>query len=109
MYPTYPVIRVYHNQSASSAFYPIRSSAFYHNPSIFVFEIMSINYWLDQRNISQTLLVFVMGSQLFFQIVSPFFQIGSFMGSRYHDFFKRVSRFLQIILSLLKQKVIHFI
>jgi len=50
-----------------------------------------------------------MGSQLFFQIVSPFFQIGSFVGLRYHDFFKRVSRLLQIILSLLKQKVIHFI
>ncbi|MBP7118383.1 MAG: hypothetical protein KBB33_08645, partial [Candidatus Cloacimonetes bacterium] len=42
-----------------------------------------------------------MGSQLFFQIVSPFFQIGSFVGLRYHDFFKRVSRLLQIILSLL--------
>jgi len=37
-----------------------------------------------------------MGSQLFFQIVSPFFQIGSFVGLRYHDFFKCVSRLLQI-------------
>jgi len=48
-------------------------------------------------------------SQLNFQIISPFFQIGSSVGLRYHDFFKVVPRFLQIILSLLTHKVIHTI
>ena len=34
------------------------------------------------------LIVKIMRSHLFFQIVSPFFQIGSFVGLRYHEYFK---------------------
>ncbi|MDY0152521.1 MAG: hypothetical protein RBS43_09650, partial [Candidatus Cloacimonas sp.] len=37
-----------------------------------------------------------MGSQLIFQIVSGFFQIGGLRVGRYHDFFKSVSRFFQM-------------
>jgi hypothetical protein len=50
-----------------------------------------------------------MRSHLFFKIVSPIFQIGSFVSLRYHDYFKCVSRFFQITLTFLQQKVIHLV